>query len=135
MISKIYPYNSTFIYNLNKLIGIYKNRIKDHSEKGWIPLKGVWTDSLKEYKNFVPPLDSNAVKGYKSIIGYCKKNNIQLYIVKSPYFGIYKTDANYTTAAKRIALAENIPFMDFSRDTVFLNHKNYFNDLVHVNVA
>ena len=133
MISKIYPYNSTIVYNANKLLGFYKNPEKDRSVKGFVPLRSKWKDEIKVSKKDVVPLDSTCISAYKSIIKYCKSNNIQLVMVNSPLYKHFKSTPNYDRVAKEIAASENIPFLEYSTDTTFMNNQEYFNDPLHLN--
>jgi hypothetical protein len=133
MISKIYPYNSTLIYNLNKKINFYKNPEKDKSIKGFVPLHRIWKDSLKVTNSAPSTLDSNCIHSYRKIIAYCKKQHIQLFIVISPHYEVYKNTQNYNVTAREIADSEHIPFFDFSTDPAFLSNRKYFSEPVHLN--
>lgn len=135
MISKIYPYNSTLIYNVNKLISVYKNAEKDKSVKGFVPLQGKWKEDItKIYKSgLVVPLDTNCINAYKSVISYCKTNNIKLVMVNSPLYRQFVKTPNYDVVAREIAEKENIPFLEYSADTTYRNNRQYFNDPRHLN--
>ncbi|WP_221392633.1 hypothetical protein [Dyadobacter sp. NIV53] len=135
MISKIYPYNSTLVYNANKLLGLYKNPEKDKSVKGYIPLRSKWKDEIKmESKNLEPPLDTTCIAAYKSIIRYCKSNDIQLIMVNSPVYKTFKRTPNYDKLAMEIADQEDIAFLEFTKDSTFIKNPQYFNEPAHLNV-
>jgi len=135
LLSHIYPFNSTLFYNLNKSFSVYKSSEKDPSVKGWIPLHKLWEDKLQvaEYSGKVLPVDSNCISFYRSTIRYCKKNNIRLYIVASPYYGTYQKPANFDVLAQRIAREEGAPFFNYLNDSTLLSSGKYFSDVKHLN--
>ncbi len=134
LVSKIYPYNSTIIYNLNKKIHFYKNTEKDASRKGFTPLFGVWKEKIQVLDKITSPIDSVNTAAYLNVINFCKLNNIKLYIVISPHYGIYKSPPNYDSIAKALAIENNIPFLDFSNDSTFIKSYNpYFSNRIHLN--
>lgn len=135
MLSKIYPYNSTIIYSINRAINFYKNPHKGKSIKGFIPLRKTWEHQIVKYRRKeLNPLDSNCIAEYKSIIKYCKSNNIQLYVVNSPLYRYFISKPNYDIVAREIADQENVTFLDYSTDTTFINNNHYFSDPIHLNV-
>lgn len=135
LISKIYPYNSTIIYSVNRAINFYKNPSKGKAIKGFIPLSKTWEQEIVKYRRKeLKPLDSNCIAEYKSIIQYCKSNNIQLYMVNSPLYRYFINKPNYDIVAQEIADKENVLFLDYSMDTTFINNNQYFSDPIHLNV-
>jgi hypothetical protein len=132
--SRVYPYNSLLFKIAMGNTKLSKKRNEDI--KGYLPLTRAldepirMVDISKKYD-----IDSNKVNCYKSFIQDCKKANVKLYIVCSPYF-IQSTGTDRSMAlAKEIARENRIDFVDFSKDEVFLNDSRLFDDTVHVNVA
>lgn len=135
MLCKVYPFNSTLFYNINKVLNIYKSAEKDRSAKGWIPLRRTWTEPLEHITApaITLPLDTTCVKYLRATMNYCKQNNIKLFIVLSPYFAAYKNQANYDVAVEELAKIENTPLLNFFADSTLLATPKYFAEPKHLN--
>ncbi len=134
LISKIYPYNSTVIYTLNKKINFYKNTDKDDSHKGFTPLYGVWKDTVELLDKIVTPIDSVTQAAYLSVINFCNYNHIKLFVVIAPHYALYKSTPNYDSIARALAIRNKVQFLDFSKDTTFIKPYNpYFSNRIHLN--
>lgn len=133
--SQIYPYNSMLFKIAMGNTEMNKKRMLDVN--GYVELTNVLDEPIRTHyllKNKYA-IDSNKVKFYRAFIKDCKQANVKLYIVCSPYFmHIVGTDTSMTIA-KKIARENNIDFVDFSKDEIFLNNSKLFDDTVHVNVA
>lgn len=134
LISKTYPYNSLLFTILVGNTDYNKSRDYINDENGFIPLNRIWkkklvTDtSLKNYK-----LDITKIRILQSFIFECKSHDIQLYICISPRFIRYSAKDPSVEVVKSIANENGIPFYNFSNDTLFWNHPDYFADLNHLN--
>lgn len=133
LLSKIYPFNSLLFSIAVGNTNYNKSRETVDDEKGYIPLNHIWhtkisADSAVNYK-----LDSNKIKLLKSLITESKSNGIQLYISISPRFIKYEGEDLSVEVVRKIANESNIPFFDFSKDTLFWKHNEYFVDVVHLN--
>ena len=60
--------------------------------------------------------------------------NSQLYICISPRFKKYHGKDPSVEMVKNIANEYQVPFYNFSRDTLFWNHPEYFADEMHLNI-
>ncbi len=130
--SKTYPYNSMLLPILSGLRK--KGNAKFATQNGFIPLHTLLTDSTVyiDYSKELQ-LDSVKVNIYKSFLQYCIINKIPLFITCPPY-KLNSTGVDRSiTKAKEIAVDYKIPFLDFSRDTIFTNHINLFADVKHLN--
>ncbi|HET7115495.1 MAG TPA: hypothetical protein VFI29_03350, partial [Hanamia sp.] len=78
-------------------------------------------------------LDSNKVNFFKSFIKDCIDSNVNLYIVASPRFIKNVEKDPSVKIATEITDEYNIPFYNYSSDTLFLKHHEYFYDRVHLN--
>ncbi|RFZ85007.1 hypothetical protein DYU05_05225 [Mucilaginibacter terrenus] len=134
MLSRVYPYNSTLMYNLNKVVNAYKSDKKEASVKGFVPLKHTWTEPLtvSSYNGATMPIDSNCVRFYKAAIAFCKKENIKLIMIESPYYGKYLQRPNYDVLAEQIAHEQDIPFLDMTNKGTLLTAGN-FSEPKHLN--
>jgi hypothetical protein len=132
LLSRIYPYNSL-------LLPIITGN-KDYSKKkyaninGFMPLKRTFTGPLKTFDyTKEKELDSNKINIYKSFIRECANANIPLYIVCPPYMiNSVGTDASII-AAKKIAKDYHIDFLDYSRDSFYIDKPRLFADFRHLN--
>jgi hypothetical protein len=130
--SKIYPYNSLL---LSILAGHPANNKYDNSEaNGYIPIKKTISGPLQtmDYSK-EKELDDIKIKVYRSFIKDCIASNILLYIVCPPYM-INSVGADLSIiTGKKIAKKYNIKFLDYSRDTFFVNKPQLFADYRHLN--
>ena len=78
-------------------------------------------------------VDSTKLKMYESFIRDCKKSNIKLIIVCSPYYNKFNQPIYSIALAKKIALKNSIPFLDYSSDSFFTSKPNLFSDKIHLN--
>ena len=130
MLSEIYPYNSQLIAI------VYRNisRTKDTFYKGYSPLHKkmdtMVADNAKE-ESF-GTIDNNKIKALNDIAGFCNKNKISLIFVCSPVFSNPKEKLR-SKIIEDIALSENSRYFDFSCDSTFDNHPEYFQDNLHLN--
>ena len=130
LLSSIYPYNSSI---LTIFIGngeLSKYRIGDL--KGYTPLYKTW-DGISTSNNISPnyDVDSIKIKIYESFILDCIKSNVKLYIVCSPY-PLLQNDISIKLGQK-IAKQHNIMFLDYSKDSLFMNTPKLFADSKHLN--
>lgn len=133
LISKIYPFNSLLFSIAVGNTDYNKTRDQISDDKGYVPLMRIWnkiisTDTCTaDYK-----LDQNKINIFKSFVIECLANHIQLYIVISPRFIEYSKDPSIKIV-REIAQEFNQPFYDFSKDTLFWKHPEYFADKAHLN--
>ena len=131
LFSKIYPFNSKILTIMTGLFEFNKDRKKDFN--GYVPLYGEWDKDIKySTKSDSYIIDNNKVKIIKDFIELCKINNVPLIIVYSP---IYEKNANNKEISfiKNLAKKQNIQFLDYSSDSIFLNNRTLFKDPTHLN--
>jgi hypothetical protein len=132
LLSSIYPYNSLV---LPIIIGNTEySKKKYFNINGFRPLKKFFKKELETFDyTRDTALDSIKVKTYKSFINDCIYNHIQLYIICPPYM-IRPIGIDHSiVAGKKIAVEYNIPFLDYSRDSFFINKPQLFADYRHLN--
>jgi len=132
LVSKIYPFNSAVLKIATGNTNSSKKRNPDI--KGYIPLTRKWNQPLTEYVSTVTyRLDYKKIAFYEAFIRDCEKAGIQLFIFVSPYFGkVAHTDYSFIIA-DGIAQKYNIPFYDFSTDSLFTSQPSMFADIRHLN--
>jgi hypothetical protein len=132
LLSSIYPYNSSIFTIAVGNAEFNKKRKSDY--KGYVPLTKIWNDSIGIDKSAVKyALDSMKVKVYESFIQDCIHANVKLYIICSPYYVKFRHTDYSITVGKEIAKRYNVPFLDYSTDSIFINNPKYFADKVHLN--
>lgn len=133
LLSRIYPFNS-MIFTIgigNTAYNKTRNQIND--DKGYVPLNRVWNKEISfDTSSTDYRLDSNKINIFKSFVMECIGNKIKLYIIISPRFIEYNNDPSIE-AVRNIANEFNQPFYDFSKDTLFWKHREYFADKDHLN--
>ncbi len=135
LLSSIYPYNSLIIKIIAGNTTFYTKGKKE--DKGYVPLDGKLNRSPYVVNLSTPnfEIDSVKVEQYQLFINDCKKRNIKLFIVRSPYY--FKTIGldSSISLAKTIAAKNNIDFLDYSTNELFLKSPQLFNDTIHVNTT
>ena len=134
LISQIYPFNSLLFTILVGNTDYNKSRDYISDEKGFIPLNHIWHSKIttdNSAKNY--ELDSTKIRILDSFVHECIKDDVQLYICISPRFKYYSGKDPSVEIVKDIARGNHIPFYNFSKDTLFWNHPEYFADEMHLN--
>ncbi len=134
LLSKIYPYNS-LIFTIG--VGnteINKDREEINDMDGYVPLTRILKGPLITDTTFEKyELDSTKIKIFQSFIRNCISSDIKLFIFLSPQFIKFKFEDSSVVIAREIAKKSNIPFYDFSNDSLFLNDEELFFDRGHLN--
>lgn len=132
MKSGMYRHNSSFLQNL---IVYFSGTATDMGLKGFRPLKGeLDTMKLKEDKKHY---DSEKGYEYDTLkIYYLNKfvkeaKDTKLVFVMSPMW--YGVDTLVLDTIKQLCKKENKRFLDFSNDTKYVHHNEYFKDGTHLN--
>jgi hypothetical protein len=131
-LSFIYPYNSKLQAIIMGNLQLNKKRKQDY--KGYIPLGRVMErkpESVESETDY--PVDSIKIAAYRSLLETCKNNNIQLFIVCSPYYDFLNKEDLSVTIASQIAGQYQIPFWDFSKSEEFVGKAEIFDDKAHLN--
>ncbi|HOX77115.1 MAG TPA: hypothetical protein PLW31_03670 [Bacteroidales bacterium] len=130
-LSKIYPYNSLL---LTIAIGNTElNKARKPDIKGYVPLNNIWDNPYPELDSMVvKTIDQNKKNALLEIIQDCKLHGIRLVLVISPLF-IKSVDTTGGNPVMQIALKNNVEYLDFTSDTIFLNNHHYFTDPEHLN--
>jgi hypothetical protein len=131
LLSKIYPYNSTFLTILNGLHSLTGTKIQD---KGYVPLYGnIGTNNFYGEDYLDAPLDTIRVKALVDFIDLCKARKISLYLVFSPVIGFNNQETKTVVEAKRISKKKDILCFDFINDSRFNGQVSLFKDYGHMN--
>jgi hypothetical protein len=130
-LSKIYPYNSLL---LTIAIGNTElNKARKPDIKGYVPLNNIWDNPYPEVDSMVvKTIDQNKENALLEIIQDCTLHGIRLLLVASPVF-IKSVDTTGGNPVMQIALKNNVEYLDYTSDTIFLNNHLYFTDPEHLN--
>lgn len=125
-LSHLYRYNAKAMSNLAGLI-VNKQARSDH---GYIPMP-----DPKSYPELVPGapggnVDSLKVKYLQKFIDICKEHDIKLVMTVSPAFST--ADQGVYDVLRDIAEANDVPFLDYHGNGLFLDHPEYFKDNTHL---
>lgn len=132
LLSKTYPFNSSVFTIAIGNTELNKKRRGDM--KGYVPLTTIWDQPIQDgstAKNYES--DNKKIIFFQKFINECNDKGIKLFIVVSPFFIRPNYENNNISLAKKITNKYKINFIDFSKDTAFLNHPELFADIGHLN--
>jgi hypothetical protein len=131
LLSEIYPFNSQFSSIVVGYLKINKKIKPDNN--GYIALNNQWIayfDSIPNSNNYL--VDSKKLSSFREFISLAKGSRAKVFVVYPPLF--QKCDNRQEIeVCNRICNSENVPFWDFSNDSLFLYNKQLFHDLTHLN--
>ena len=131
LISEIYPFNSQILSIAIGNLEVNKKRYDDN--KGYVPLYTVWQSKIDTISNYqVYPVDSGKIIALREFLNLAKKSEIRVLVIYSPIFQKFEKKQEIEIC-RDICSIENVPFWDYSKDTLFLNHSNIFRDVQHLN--
>lgn len=78
-------------------------------------------------------LDSANADMLYQFLSLAKKSSAKVFVCYTPVFEKYNTKPQEMISCKSMCRQQNIPFEDFSEDTLFLNNSKYFGDPHHLN--
>ncbi|MCW3786637.1 hypothetical protein [Plebeiibacterium sediminum] len=134
LFSKIYPFNSLLTTIIIGNLEINKFRsVNKGAYKGFVPLTNTWEyniniiDKPEKYN-----IDKHKYNAFNDFIKLCNEKNIPLTIIYSPVYFKYNKDYSIDICSE-ICRKNNVTFLDYSKDTDFLNNKKLFADTYHLN--
>jgi hypothetical protein len=131
LVSQIYPFNSTILTIALGNTEFNKRRKPDN--KGYIALHKEWNleiDSIKTSTTYA--VDTNKVNSFEEFISIAKKSGANIFVVYSPIFQKFDRKPEIEICDS-ICISQDVPFYDFSQDTLFLNNRQLFQDPSHLN--
>lgn len=127
--SAVYPFNSLVFKIAVGNTEMNKERKLDLN--GYVPLKTVHTKEIKEY-NIREKCDSQLVQSFSNFITSAKAAGSKVVVVVSPVYYQYK-NSQTIELAREICQRQQVEWFDYSRDTSFQQHRNWFADRAHLN--
>lgn len=136
--SAIYPFNSNVINSIRFNTNTHAARKEDFN--GYVPLKGIINRVIPKPASLTitqPKLDTNMLNALRNIILLCNEKNINLFIISSPVFHEIYSLPPRPSSIEKLALAiiqsNKIKFLDFTYDSAFTGHFDWFKDKGHLN--
>jgi len=131
LLSEIYPFNSEVLSIAIGNLEINKSRQPDN--KGYVPLYREWQSDLDsaDTESIYEP-DPYKIDACSELLNIAANSNSKVVAIYSP---IFRENANRQEIeiCRNLCSAENVPFWDFSDDTLFLNDRKLFQDVQHLN--
>lgn len=123
LLSQTYPYNSMLLRILSGNVYSSENIRAD----GFEPVEGTLPDS-EPAPHICPTTELDSVKlgTLETVIGLCKENHIELFVVVSPFFESFDTETPTLQAARHICHASGTPFLSFLNRKDFARSDLYF---------
>jgi hypothetical protein len=137
LILATYPFNSNIINIIKFNINTYADGRNDI--EGYVPLKGkiVKIETLKTEPEALSEPDTNKIIALKKIISLCKEKEIALFIITSPVYhsinDIRPAKSLAATKVYEILNHEKVFYYDFSFNSTFIGHMEWFKDKAHLN--
>lgn len=130
--SSIYPFNSSLVSI--SLGNMEFNKGREQIIQGYGPLSRQLTAEPPAENNGADyKIDSNMVKTFEQFIQSCKTAGAKVFVICSPYYYPLQEKDTSLEIAREIAARQGVPFMDFSRDTIFGGKLSDFYDYDHLN--
>lgn len=112
----------------------------NYSIKGFIPVNGSWNSNVlgaRINNDTSLTIDSSRIKFLDRLVDLCAKYNIKLNFVYVPehtnYKDFYNNKQEIVDYFQEYAKNKEIPFKDFSADSIFNSDTSYFYNIEHVN--
>jgi hypothetical protein len=131
LISEIYPFNSQ-IFTI--LIGNLKiNTQRKSDNKGYVALYKEWQAKIVSVETSTTfTVDSNKLSAFREFLSLAKRSGAKVIVIYSPIF-LRSNKIQEIDICQDVCSDENIPFWDYSKDTLFLNNNHLFQDILHLN--
>ena len=126
-ISHLYRFNARVVSNI---FGLAINR-QEGEEGGYLPLpKPTHPLGALRHSNTPQFIDSLKLSYVQKFVNLCKQKDIKLIFMLSPMY--MKVDADHYGPLKALAKQNDIPFLDYHTNGLYLDHPEYFKDVFHL---
>ncbi len=133
LLSSLYTFNTLLLPSITGALDL-NNKQANEKTLGYLPNYEKWGGDMAMVDSRNEKLDSNKIKGLKNIIAACNEKKVTLVIVVSPSYKKYTQNYNPTIAlARKMADSSKVAFWNYLEDTTYLNHKELFMDIRHLN--
>lgn len=129
LFSKIYPYNS-MLFNMT---GFLNNKENNKKYDGYEPLYGIYDGQIREINiNEQRDCDEDKLFILENFLKKLNDINCEIYAVSSPIYAKIRKENEYSKIY-RMFDKYNVTFLNFSQDSLFISHPEWFQDAVHLN--
>ena len=125
--SYTYRYNSRFLEHFMSY--------DDVGLCGYEPLSGVYEKGLNVYRENIS-IDNRKIGTMQKLIDLCRLHDIQVIFAVSPRYALNEIDGPMTQkyeAVSELCEKNNVPFLYYELDTLFLKDNSLFRDMGHLN--
>lgn len=131
LLSGIYPFNSQLLTIAAGNMNFNKEQKSDN--KGYVPLYKEWQTEIDSVGDAsVYEIDTNKINALRSFVKSAKLAGAKVFVIYSPVFQKFNRSQEIDIC-KDICNQEKVPFMDYSKDTFFVNNGRFFQDVGHLN--
>lgn len=99
---------------------------------GYLPLYNKWNQPIESAGQSNMEISAKKVEYFNKFIAICKQENIRLIIAVSPNYK-YLLEQKWVEKIRQITNKEDIPFLYHENDSLFLSHREWFNEPFHLN--
>lgn len=126
----LYRYNSSLLGYLRVAISKEKN---DFGNKGYKPLTSEWKKEPESRLNKKSKFDPTKEVYLRRLIEDCLNYNVKLFVFNSPEYYNIEDPRPWENKIKDICDGYDVPFFNHAYDSLFLSHREWFNEPFHLN--
>jgi hypothetical protein len=78
-------------------------------------------------------MDNKVISIYEPFVQDCINSKVKLFVIRSPFYRIYIHADISVVLARNIAKKDQMPFLDYSQDSIFIHDVILFDDPGHLN--
>ena len=124
----LYRHNSNYLSYLKSLLLGFPQAADAYN-----PLTEVWDKPIEFEEELGTSFHEKKVEYMEKFISLCKQEGIKLILTVSPSYKLLPEKLKWVDEVERIAEENNLPFYYHEKDSLFLSHREWFNDPVHLN--
>ena len=130
-LSNLYRYNSLLLAIAKSFVSS-SSVIKENA--GYVPLFAKWSFDVETLENNENP-DYLPLKEefYRKLLGQAKEADIPVVVFNSPDYRLFKYPAKWEDKVAKICKDYDVPFINHEHDSLFMAHKEWFNEPFHLN--
>lgn len=104
---------------------------EESSNQGFIPLIGTYSGEPDTNKDKAPKRDAVKLAYMERLLLLAQSKNVPIVVVASPKYG--KKNSDEVQPVIDICQKHKVPFIDYYADTLFMQHKEWFKEPMHLN--
>ena len=129
--SNLFRYNSLFLQLLKSVL--LKNST-DADLKGYVPLHSVWDKDIETIENDSTLVVQPEKELYlRALLTSYQEAGIKLVVYNSPDYRNFKYPRLWLDKVSEICREFSVPFYNHDHDTLFMAHREWFNEPFHLN--